>query len=183
MTPSRSPATVVVSRVVHAKHAGAFRDWSQRVDAAARDQPGYRSSVRLEQPGGLFHLVLQFADRAQLDAWQASALHARLLAEGERFSIRRQQIDEGAQSWFQIPGESSAARPKQFVLTWLTVLPILLGLNGLIALLPFELPLPVRLGVSSLVMTALLTWVILPRVYRRVRPWLLSNGEGEIREP
>jgi antibiotic biosynthesis monooxygenase (ABM) superfamily enzyme len=59
---------------------------------------------------------------------------------------------------------------------------LLLVLNALVGLLPFDLPKPVELAATSLVMTATLTWLILPRVRKLLRPWLLCDHDGELRD-
>jgi uncharacterized protein len=175
--------TIVASRVVSAGEVDRFRDWAERADAAAARIEGHRGSVRLEQPGGLFHLVLQFRDQAALDAWEQSPDFDALTSEGEQFSIRQRQVKIGAQPWFRIPSEASANKLRQTVLTLVTIYPLLLVINlATRALIP-DWPLPVRLLLSAAILTTLLTFVILPRVKRRAQPWLLSKGGGEIRSP
>lgn len=179
---SESSVTVVASRVVNADAADTFRAWAARVDEAVSRIEGHRGNVRLMAPGGLFHLVYQFETQDGLAQWEGSDDYARLMRQGEGFSIQLRQVKAGGQAWFDIPGEGSAAKWRQALMTWSMVFPLLLILNGLISLLPVTFPQPVRLGASSMVMTCALTWIILPRVSRWLRPWMLSDGRGHIRD-
>lgn len=176
------PVTVVSTRAVRADRLAEFRDWAARVDAAMAGCPGHIATARLEVPGGIFHLVYHFDTPTHLAVWEGSAAYRALMEEGQALSIGRRQRQEGRRSWFKVPGEGSAAKWRQALMTWLLVLPMLLLLNGALALLPVRLPLPVRLGVSSIIMTVVLTWLILPRVGRWLRPYLLTDGHGRIRE-
>jgi antibiotic biosynthesis monooxygenase (ABM) superfamily enzyme len=81
----------------------------------------------------------------------------------------------------RLPSEQAAPKWKTFIATWAAVLPLLLVLNALVGLLP--LPKLVRLPLSSVLLTASLTWFVLPFVRRRVRPWLLADDEGIRKEP
>ena len=177
-----SPVTVVTSHVVSAAHVEDFRRWVHAVDAAAGSAEGHRGNVRLEQPDGLYHVIMQFDTREQLHRWEASPDHARLQAEGERFAIRRRQDASGTDSWFRIASDASAAKWRRALMTWVLIFPLLLLLNLATSAFP-QVPQPLRLAVSSLLLTATLTWVILPRVSRWMRPWLLTDGSGGIRDP
>ena len=181
-TTGTGPVTVVATRVVTKGCEDAFQDWANRSDAAVRAHDGHRGNVRLEQAGGVFHLVYQFESRNQLDAWEQSDCFRTLAAEADDFSISRRQTKPGRDAFFYLSGDADAAKWKRFVMTWAAVLPLILALNGLLALLPFELPMPVRLGLSSLVMSALLTWLILPWITRRLKPWVMADGKGEVRD-
>jgi antibiotic biosynthesis monooxygenase (ABM) superfamily enzyme len=41
---------------------------------------------------------------------------------------------------------------------------------------------PVELAVTSSIMTATLTWLILPRIRKLLRPWLLAGDDGGLRK-
>ncbi|WP_298811203.1 hypothetical protein [uncultured Sphingomonas sp.] len=61
------------------------------------------------------------------------------------------------------------------------MLPVLLIVSTIVrALLP-TLPSPVQIIVSSLLLTSLLQWVILPRVQRAARAWMLKDARGALR--
>jgi antibiotic biosynthesis monooxygenase (ABM) superfamily enzyme len=65
------------------------------------------------------------------------------------------------------------------VLTWAAAYPTLLVVNLVLnAALP-ELPHAVLLLITSGILVTLLTWVILPRLNRRARPWLLRGASPD----
>lgn len=169
------------TRVVPQARIDEFRDWADAMDASAAASLGHRGSVRLEQGGGLVHLLHQFDDAAARDRWEGSADHARLIADGERFPVERHQYDCGARLRFLVPSESAASKPKMWLATWLTVFPLLLGLSTAARMLLRDWPQPLQLALTSLIMTATLTWIVLPRVNRLLRPWQLSQADGEAR--
>lgn len=182
MTQPQEAVTVVSSRVVRAGRVDEFRAWTADIDEAVGHFPSHRGNVRLEQPGGVFHLVYQFDTRDQLDRWEASEPFRSLQREGDSFSIARRQVRDGEQVSFNLPGEASASTWKTFVITWAAVLPTIFSLNGLIELLPVDLPQAVRLAITSFLLTATLTWLILPRVKRWTKTWVLSDGDGKVRQ-
>ncbi|WP_239492671.1 hypothetical protein [Luteitalea sp. TBR-22] len=76
----------------------------------------------------------------------------------------------------------TSARPvrwKMALLTWLTLMPITSATAY--ALQPAHLPLLANVAMSSAVSIALLTWVVMPRLTRRLGPWLRRRGASDAR--
>lgn len=176
-----SSATLITTRLVLAGRGPKFDRWADRVEAAVRASPGYMGGTRLEQPGGLVHFLHRFAGEDDLKRWTDSPERRALTKAADAFSRPRRQTATGAQPRFQLPSEATAPKWKTWVATWAAVFPMLLLLNAAIAALPFDLPEPVELAVSSLALTALLTWIILPRVRKLLRPWLFGDADGKLR--
>jgi hypothetical protein len=91
-------------------------------------------------------------------------------------------LEQGRRVQVRVPSETAIPKWKTWIATWVAVFPLLLALNGLVALLPIKLPMPVELAVTSLIMTATLTWLILPRIRKLLRPWLLAGDDGGLRK-
>jgi len=178
---STDPATLVITRIVPARLVDAFHGWAEALEISAAAAPGHRASLRLEQAGGVFHLVHQFAGPAERDRWRHSPDVARLHHEAKRFPVERRQTAEGRVVHLVVPSESASSRRKTFLATWIAVFPVLLALSTSVRAVAGDLPQPVQLLFSSLVLTALLQFVILPRVQRLVRPWTLADSEGRAR--
>ncbi|WP_278247478.1 antibiotic biosynthesis monooxygenase [Sphingomonas jatrophae] len=172
----------MASRVVRADRTEAFEAWAARIDQAAAEAPGHLGTVRLEQTGGVVHLLYRFEDAAALERWEASDRYRALQAEGDELAVPRRVTGTGTSVRFALPGEADAANWKKWLLTWIAVFPLLVAFNTGLRALPVELPLIVQLALTSLVVTATLTWVILPRVTRWAKPWILSE-DGEARTP
>lgn len=170
------PVTVVVTRVVRPGKEDAFAAWADDVDAAAAAFPGYRAGVRLHDETGLNHLVQQFETPEHLRAWEQSSTRRELLRRGDRLSTENRVVVGGRNTWFSVPGRTSPPRWKAFLITWAAVYPTLLIIATTLAAVAPRLPQFAGLAVSSVILTALLTWVILPRLNRRARPWLLRGA-------
>ena len=174
------PVTEIVSRIVHSGREDDFRAWADRLADLAERNRGYRDGLRLEQTGGVFHLVHRFAAAADLDAWRAEPDYVRLQAEGDAFSTPRRQLVSGERPMVKLPGEADSTKWKRAAMTWAAVYPLLLLLNGLVAITPLtDWPKPLTLALTSLAMTSALTWIILPRISRWLKPWVMRDADGQ----
>lgn len=172
----------MVTRIVSHGRSEDHDRWADELDRALAAAPGHVATVRLEQDGGIVHRVTRFDSADDLERWERSDIACRLNAEAESFSSGRQQQADGPIATVRLPGEASGAKWKKWLLTWTAVFPVLLALNALVSLIPGVPPLA-RLAITSPILTALLTWFILPRVTRWVKPWVLSDSDGRPRKP
>lgn len=170
--------TVLVTRVVRPDRAADFAAWADELDGAAAEFPGHRAGIRLRDGQGLNHLAYQFDCQENLRRWERSARHRDLLRRGAELSDEQHSATGGRDTWFAVPS-GAPDRWKTFVISWLGVYPTLLVIAAVLGRVASGLPEPVMLAVSSAVLTALLTWVILPRLERQARPWLLRGARPE----
>lgn len=71
---------------------------------------------------------------------------------------------------------------KQAAATWLGVYPTLVAVNVvMVRPLADSVNWLVLLTGSSMVLTVILTWVILPRVHRVLRPWMFAESDKDSR--
>ncbi|MES2818937.1 MAG: hypothetical protein V4812_08155 [Pseudomonadota bacterium] len=173
-------AGVVVSHIIRPVHEQAFVEWSKRMGEGVRAAAGFRSLIRLDQGPAISHTLVQFDSQEQLDRWLASEVFLLLRSEGLDYSLRTIQPQVGQTGVISIPGPASMPRWKQAAATWLGVYPTLVAVNGLIVRpLADSVNWLVLLTGSSLILTAVLTWVILPRVHRALRPWMFAASEKD----
>ena len=104
----RQIPTVIVSRKVILGREAELERWMQRVHSAATMQPGYLSDDH--QPPDSRHpnewvVTYQFTDTDALEAWLASPLRRKLIAEG------RELIESDARHQVLALPESHTARP------------------------------------------------------------------------
>jgi antibiotic biosynthesis monooxygenase (ABM) superfamily enzyme len=175
-----SARTVVVTRVVRPGKDQEFAEWADAVDRAASSSPGHLGGVRLHDDQGLSHLVYQFDSPEHLRAWERSPKRRELLAAGRELSDERRSTAGGPNTWFDVPGGNAPPGWKRFLVTWGGAFPTLLVVSTLVS--QIGLPQVLTLAISSCVLTAVLTWVILPRLTRRARPWLFRHAEPTPRE-
>lgn len=173
-------ATIVVSRAIRAGHEDDFDRWVKTLDDLARSAPGYRCAIRLGQTAGFQHLLFRFEDRDAADRWQADpriVAHNRI-ADG--FSTTLAQTRTGDNVAFELPSDATASKWKRFVTTWLTVFPLLLVISVLVRSVLRDAPIPLQLLPSSVLLTAMLQWVVLPRLQRYTRFWVLQGESGKL---
>lgn len=176
---AREPVTAVSSVRVRPDQVEAYRAHHQRVVRALEQTPGFLRAELLDPVDGQqdeLVTILVFEDAPSLQSWLGSPLRRDLLAgmdalvEGDR-SVN---VLGGWAGWFA-PAAGPARGPrrwKQAATVLLALFPISLGITLLRqALLP-DLPVvPSVLG-SNIVGIALLTWVLMPWLTRRLDPWL-----------
>jgi antibiotic biosynthesis monooxygenase (ABM) superfamily enzyme len=175
------PATLVLSRAVRPGKADAFARWIDELSAAARAADGFAGIVRLGQTDALQHLLLRFEDDATLARFRASAGYRALAEHGDELTVGIDQVATGRDVDIELPSDASASPWKRFIVTWLSVLPVLLLVSTVVRTLLPALPPPVQIIISSLLLTSLLQWVILPRVQRAARAWMLKDAGGALR--
>lgn len=173
-------ATVITSRAIRAGHEQDFERWVQRLNVLASAAPGYRAAIRLGQTAGFQHLLFRFDDVAAAEAWQHSDAVMAHAAVADGFSTALRQIDSGNRVVFDVPSDASASKWKRFVTTWLAVFPVLLLVSSVVRMVLTDVALPFQLVPSSLILTATLQWIILPRLQRYTRFWLLQDGSGRL---
>lgn len=178
--PNAPPGTVISSRAVRAGAEARFERWADHLQQAATDAPGYLGAMQLRQTQGLQHLVFRFASQAEAAAWRESEAFVRLGREADAFSAGRDQVHSGDPARFELPSDNAAVGWKRFVTTWLAVFPVLLAISTIMRSLLGGLPPALQLVPSSLILTAILQWVILPRLQRWSRAWLLKDSKGDL---
>ncbi len=173
-------ATIITSRAIRAGHEQEFERWVEELNRYARAAPGYRAAIRLGQTAGFQHLLFRFDDRAAAETWHDEPTMRAHIATADRFSTSLRQLEVGDGVAFDLPSDASASKWKRFVTTWLTVFPILLVISMVVRTVLKDAPLPLQLLPSSLLLTATLQWIILPRLQRYTRFWLLQDGSGRL---
>ena len=174
-------ATIVTSRAIRAGREEDFERWVEQLQRLARAAPGYRAAIRLGQTAGFQHLLFRFDDLASVEAWEANKSLLEHVAIADGFSTALRQTSSGDRISFDLPSDASASKWKRFVTTWLTVFPVLLVISLVMRTVLKGLPQPIQLLPSSLMLTATLQWVILPRLQRYTRFWLLQDSSGRLK--
>ncbi|WP_260600117.1 hypothetical protein [Sphingomonas endolithica] len=174
-------ATIVTSRAIHGGHEEEFERWAKELMRLARAAPGYRAAIRLGQTAGFQHLLFRFDDQKAAEAWHTDDTLSAHVAAADRYSTALRQSGAGDGVAFELPSDASASKWKRFVTTWLTVFPVLLVISLAARAALKDAPLPLQLLPSSLLLTATLQWLILPRLQRYTRFWLLQDSSGRLK--
>jgi antibiotic biosynthesis monooxygenase (ABM) superfamily enzyme len=122
--------------------------------------------------------VFRFASAADLAAWDSSPERAEILATGEPLvHATDMHRVSGLETWFALPGRTAPAPPrwKMFLVSAAAIylLNILLtaAYGGYIA----GWPTVVRAALVSVPVTALMTWVVMPRAAKALASWLYGS--------
>jgi uncharacterized protein len=173
-------ATVVVSRRVRPGCEAPFQAWAEGLGQELARFPGHRTCqlippVREAQPEWVF--VFTFDSAKSLQAWIASSTRTQWLARLEPMveGPDTAQVISGLEALFGLLPPNVAAPPP----VWKVAASVLVGLypasllNALfLAPLVKDLPVPLRVLISVVVVVAAMTWVVMPLVTRLLRSWL-----------
>lgn len=172
--------SVVWSRRAKPASQAALEDVIERLAKAMSKAPGFEGVVTLRPQAGnppVFTMVAHFASQHDLDAWVSSEIRGRLYAEAEALSVGGLNVQQaaGLEGWFQMPGQPLIVPPPRYktaVITWIAILPLLVGANLIATPLLSRVPPVLRLVPVSIVLIALMTWVVMPNMTRWFRFWL-----------
>jgi uncharacterized protein len=174
---SSPPVTVMVARRVRPGKEIEFEDWAEKLTNAASAFHGFLGAglLRPGHVGDDWHVVYRFATADTLARWENSPIRAKLLAEGEQvMSTANVQRVSGLETWFELPGRTAPAPPrwKMFVVSGSVILALQLILNFVLHSVAPSLWMAPRVVVVSIMVTALMTWLVQPWVARLLEGWL-----------
>jgi len=174
-----APVTVTIARRVAPGQEIEFEMWAERLTAAASRFAGFLGAGLL-RPGHVgqdWHVVYRFDSADHLAAWERSPVREKLLSEAAHLmdttGVRRVT---GLETWFALPGRSAPAPPrwKMFVVTVLAIYALQLLVNACLDRFTASWPWPLRLGMFAGIVTASMTWIVMPRLARLLQGWLYA---------
>ncbi|KRA25066.1 antibiotic biosynthesis monooxygenase [Microbacterium sp. Root61] len=194
------PITVAIERRIDPARASVATSWMQAGTDLATTFDGFLGSgwVRAGEGSDLWYMLYRFRDIPTLEAWEQSAQREWWLDSGRPFAHEvRVERRTGIEGWFDAPfathiesmGETDAATPtgpilqpipaapprwKQAVTIWLGFFPTNLLATWLLSYVPGlgDWPLVLRVLLTTVLLTPIMTYFVLPWVTRLLRPWL-----------
>ncbi len=187
------PITVAIERQIDPTRTIEATSWMQAGVDLAAGFDGFLGSgwVRAGAESELWYMLYRFTDIATLEAWEQSSQRNWWLDSGRAFAKEvRTERRTGIEGWFDAPlgamlndpatGPIAQVIPpapprwKQAVSIWLGFFPVNLLFSWLFGFIPgFDvLPLPLRVLISTLILTPIMAYWVLPWVTRMLRPWL-----------
>ncbi|HJW24711.1 MAG TPA: antibiotic biosynthesis monooxygenase [Rhodocyclaceae bacterium] len=141
--------------------------------------PGFLGAELIPPPAseGDYQVVVKFADERHMAAWDDSEVrrlwHTRLAAVAEGKPEYR--LLTGLEAWFAPPTVEAPrlpSRTRMALVSWLGIFPTVMALQ--LSLMPLLAPLPLvlRVGVFTAFVVLIMTWVVMPRLTKWLRPWL-----------
>jgi uncharacterized protein len=180
----RLPVTVSITRRVDSTRLADVTHWVQSGVNLANAYEGFLGSgwVRAHADSDEWHMLYRFADADTLETWEASDDRAAWLYEGrELVEVSRVERRTGIEGWFDEPQAGVPAAParwKQAVTIWLGFFPLSLAFTSLTGMFVpgwhSLWPLATVL-ITTLCLTPVMTYFLLPFVTRLLQPWLRSR--------
>lgn len=176
-----SAVTTIIVQRPYKDQIQAYENWLQEMVPLAQGSAGHRgvNIIKPHSPNDEYTIVLHFASETTLRTWLESDTRRQMIEKVRPFlnTDEKIEIKTGLEFWFTPPEAKKMAPPyKQFLLTWSAIFPLSVLIPGLLS--PFFSALPflsVPLGkplLTSLLIVALMTFVIMPRYTRLVAKWL-----------
>ncbi|MDO5498763.1 MAG: antibiotic biosynthesis monooxygenase [Propionibacteriaceae bacterium] len=179
---SEDPVTVTIARRVVPGREADFEGWADRLTELAAGYPGFLGCGRLK-PGvdegdpQNWHVVYRFASQDTLDAWEASAERHHLLEEGADLmeTVAAQKVS-GLETWFSLPGmlTKPPAKWKMFLVSGVVIYLLQVVEYTAFGRFVADWPIPARLLLMSFPVTAIMTWLVMPRASILLRRWLFG---------
>lgn len=182
---SAEPVTLMVARRVA---SGRYHDliaWLHEGEQLATDFPGYLGSGVLAPPpdDDEFQIIFRFADEQTLASWEHSASRRAWLERGAGlFAQPHEQRITGLDAWFGA-AHRQPPRWKQSIAIWLAFFPVSLAFNLLFGSTLADFSLVVRVLLSTLALTPLMTYLFIPLATRLLAPWLQRSRASLLRSP
>lgn len=184
-----SPVTVSITRHLDPGREAEMMSWMSAGMTLAERFPGFLGAgwVRPERDSETWHVLYRFADHEALAGWESS--HERQWWRDSSVGLgmveSRVERRTGIEGWFDEPATRDVRdlrlpppappRYKQAVVIWLAFFPLNLLVSWIYAQVAPDLSLVVRGLSSTLLMTPVMTYLVLPWMTRRLGWWL--HGE------
>lgn len=187
---SEHAITVLISRQVKQGCEAEFERVMQQIIAVAATFKGHLGA-QLVRPGdeqevsdSLYHVVLAFDNESNLKTWQSSPARSLGLAAAAPFIEGQTLVRQmsGLAHWFQPPagsGQVSPPRWKVAVVTWLGIFPTVYLLFFSLGDMLAPWPLFARIMFLTVLVVAMMTWLVAPQLTRLFKPWLYPVARSE----
>ena len=183
-TPSQ-PVTLVISEMVEPSLIAEYEDWTRGINRATLQFAGF-IGVDVIRPRDHQHpeyvVIVKFDNYEHYKAWLDSDEYAHWMQSASRFIAKRshQYQPNGLELWFTLPKSSMlGAKPpayyKQVIVGVLSVYPLIILANLIIA--PFLQGLPdlLALLISVTFVSALITYPVMPILTKILGFWLYPH--------
>ncbi len=185
-----APVTVAITRHLEAGHEAEMMSWLNAGIHLAERFPGFLGAgwVRPEAGSDEWHMLYRFADHDALQNWEHSSQRAWWRASASGLGVVEARVEKrtGIEGWFDVPESTvvddgspvqRAAPPrwKQACTIFLVFFPLSLAVNYFSRAYLEDIVLPLRVLITILILTPIMTYLALPWITRTMSWWL--HGE------
>jgi uncharacterized protein len=173
--------TEVIDRIPRAGMEAQLEQSIKNLVVAALRLPGHlgvtvtRPSLPA-QPG--FRIVSRFDSREHLRTWEESDEYVHLVSIANSYTQGepRRQVVMGLETWFTLPAQSGAPRPRRgrmTVVTWIGIFPLVYIYERVVSwIMPPDTPILLRIaGITALVVPTM-SYLVSPQLTRLFKKWL-----------
>ena len=188
-TSGSGAVTVSITRHIAPAHAHQMLAWVRAGSSLAERFDGFLGTgwVRPAPASDEWHMLYRFADQASLDAWESSPQREWWLGSAQGLvGESRVERRTGIEGWFDEPETHDVEdlRPapgvpprwKQASVIWLAFFPLSLILSVLLGLTGIEVNVVVRVLLTTIVATPIMTYGLLPWMTKRFEWWLKPDA-------
>ena len=183
-----SPVTVAITRQLEPGHEAEMMSWLNAGIHLAERFPGFLGAgwVRTEADSDEWHMLYRFADHSSLQNWEHSSQRAWWRSSASGLGVVEARVEKrtGIEGWFDVPDStvvgdqptpSAPPRWKQACTIFVIFFPLSVAVNYASREWLADVVLPLRVLITVLVMTPIMTYVALPWITRQLGWWL--HGE------
>lgn len=177
-----TPVTIIVKR---RPKPGRVEDFEKVMSGTTKDAMAFKGHlganiIRPTREGDYYRIVFKFDSMRNYLAWENSDLRQQWLVRYAEVELgeHEQEILSGLETWFTLSGEEALVPPpkyKMMTVVWMSIFPLSLLMHY--CLLPFigGLNIVVQIGITSLTLVALMTYLVMPLMAKLLHRWLHCN--------
>lgn len=177
-----TPVTIIVKRRPKPGHEKEFEEVLAGISQAAMEFKGHLgiNIFRPTKSTSYYRIVFKFDSRRNFIAWETSEIRQRWLKRFAEVDYGDPQLDvlSGLETWFTTADEEAIVPPpkyKMMIVVWLSVFPLSMLLHILLKPVLGNSNIAIQVAVISMVIVALMTYVVMPFMSRIFHRWLHSN--------
>jgi antibiotic biosynthesis monooxygenase (ABM) superfamily enzyme len=177
------PVTVLVTRRVRPGYERAFEGWLRELDQVASTYAGQQGVTVIPplpaSPEREYLIVYRFDSPQHLKAWQESSQRRTMLERSAAMAEAPPNEREltGLETWFALPDGQVRKPPtawKMWLLSCLAIYPLITLLTIVLGPVLVDVPLAARFAITTPLLGALMTWLVMPRLSRLLAGWLYA---------
>jgi antibiotic biosynthesis monooxygenase (ABM) superfamily enzyme len=175
------PVTVLVTRRVRPGYAQAFEEWLRELAQVASTYAGHQGVTVIPPlplaPEREYLIVFRFDSRQHLAEWQESNARRAMLERSAEMAEAPPNEREltGLETWFALPDGQVRKPPpawKMWLLSSVAIYPLITLLTIVLGPVLVDVPLAARFAITTPLLGALMTWLVMPRLSRLLAGWL-----------